>query len=197
MTTQPNARLTPEEYLRIERAAEWKSEYIDGEMFAMSGASRRHVLITGNVYAELRAALRGTPCAAHVIDQRVSTDRQRHYTYPDVVVACDPIQFADDQRDTIMNPTVIVEVLSKSTENYDRGAKFERYRAVPTLAEYMLVSQERIHVELYTRHPEGWVFREWNDPAGEIELTSLKCRLKIAEVYERVTFDNLNDSSTS
>lgn len=191
MTTQPSARLTPEEYLRIERAAEWKSEYIDGEMFAMAGASRRHVLITGNVYAELRASLRGTPCAAHVLDQRIATDPQRHYTYPDVVVACDPLQFVDEHSDTIMNPVLIVEVLSESTEKYDRGAKFERYRAVPTLAEYVLVSQERVHIELYTRQPDGgWAFHEWNDPAAEIELASLKCRLKIAEVYERVSFDD-------
>lgn len=190
MTTRPDVRLTPEEYLRIERAAEWKSEYIDGEMFAMSGASPRHVLITSNLVRELGNQLRDTPCAAYPADLRVATDKLRHYTYPDVVVACEPLQFADEHRDTITNPVLIAEVLSESTEKYDRGAKFERYRAIPTLAEYMLVAQDRVHIELYTRHANGtWVLREWNDPGAEIDLTSLRCRLKVAEVYAKVTFD--------
>jgi Uma2 family endonuclease len=189
MTTRPDVRLTPEEYLRIERAAEWKSEYLDGEMFAMAGASPRHVLIATNVARELGNRLAATPCATYAADLRVATDHQRHYTYPDVVVACEPLQFSDEHRDTITNPTLIVEVLSDTTEKYDRGAKFERYRSIPTLAEYMLVSQDRVHIELYTRQSEGgWVLREWNDPAAEIDLVSLRCHLKIAEVYAKVTF---------
>jgi len=197
MTTQPSARLTPEEYLRIERAAEWKSEYIDGEMFAMAGASPRHVLIATNLAAEFRDGLRNTPCTAYTADLRVATDRRRHYTYPDVVVACEPLQVVDDHRDTITNPTLIAEVLSEATEKYDRGAKAERYRAVPTLAEYMLVSQERVHIELYTRQPNGvWNLREWNDSGAEIELTSVGCRLKIAEVYAKVVFDTPDSSTT-
>src|SRR4051794_37865280 len=130
MTTRPDVRITPEEYLRIERAAEWKSEYIDGEMFAMSGASHRHTIIVGNVAGELRAQLRNGPCTVSASDLRVATDRRRHYTYPDVVVVCDPPQFVDDQLDTLINPALIAEVLSDSTEKYDRGAKFERYRSV-------------------------------------------------------------------
>ena len=190
MTTRPDVRLTPEEYLRIERAAEWKSEYIDGEMFAMAGASLRHVLITGNLIRELGNQLREGPSTVFPVDLRVATDRRRHYTYPDVVVVCDPPQFVDGQQDTITNPTLIAEVLSESTEKYDRGAKFERYRAVPTLAEYLLVSQERVHVELYTRQANGgWVLREWNDSNAEIDLASPQCRLKIAEIYAKVTFD--------
>ena len=189
MTTRPDVRLTPEEYLRIERAAEWKSEFIDGEMFAMAGASPRHVLIATNLVAELRNRLREGPCTVYAADLRVATDRQRHYTYPDVVVVCDPLQFVDEHRDTLTNPKVIAEVLSDSTEKYDRGAKFERYRSVPTLSEYLLVSQDRVHIELYTRqHDGGWFLRDWNDPAAEIELVSLRCRLKIAEVYAKVTF---------
>ena len=189
MSTRPDVRLTPEEYLRIERAAEWKSEYIDGEMFAMSGASARHVLIATNLVRELGNRLRESPCIVYAIDLRVATDRLRHYTYPDLVVVCDPSQFVDDQLDTLTNPKVIVEVLSDSTEKYDRGEKFERYRAVPTLAEYLLVSQDRVHIELYTRQPPGeWILREWSDPAAEIELASLGCRLKVSEVYAKVTF---------
>ncbi|HXH92894.1 MAG TPA: Uma2 family endonuclease [Thermoanaerobaculia bacterium] len=195
MTTNPHPRLTPEEYLRIERAAEWKSEYIDGEMFAMAGASMRHVLITTNLVGELRDRLREGPCTVYGAELRVATDRLRHYTYPDVVVVCDPVEVVDEHRDTLTNPKVIAEVLSDSTEKYDRGAKFERYRAVPTLSEYLLVSQDRVHIELYTRQPDGgWFLREWNDPDAEIDLTSLHCRLKIAEVYAKVTF---GDQATS
>lgn len=193
MTTHAHARLTPEEYLRIERAAEWKSEYVDGEIFAMSGASPRHVLITLNLAAELRNALRETPCAAYSADLRVATDRHRHYTYPDVVVACEPLQYVDEHRDTITNPVLIAEVLSESTEKYDRGAKFERYRAIPTLAEYLLVAQDRVHVELYTRQPDAaWVLREWNDAGATIDLASLECSVAISEIYAKVTFGDPN-----
>jgi Uma2 family endonuclease len=189
MTTHPDIRITPEEYLRIERAAEWKSEYIDGEMFAMSGASRRHVLITGNLTRILGNHLLDGPCTVYPIDLRVATDPNRHFTYPDVVVLCDPPQFVDDQPDTILNPKVIVEVLSDSTEKYDRGAKAERYRSVPTLSEYLLVSQEHVHIELYTRQSDGgWSLHEWSDAAAEIELVSLGCRLRVAEVYAKVDF---------
>ncbi|MEK6376024.1 MAG: Uma2 family endonuclease [Acidobacteriota bacterium] len=196
MTTRADVRLTSEDYLRIERAAEWKSEYIDGEMFAMAGASPRHVLIATNGARELGNQLREGPCTVYTADLRVSTDRQRHYTYPDVVVVCDPPQFVDDQLDTVTNPAFIAEVLSDSTEKYDRGAKFERYRAVPTISEYLLVSQDRVHVELYTRQPDGgWFLREWNNPATEIELVSLRCRLPIAEVYAKVNFGTTTSSA--
>lgn len=188
MTTRPDVRLTPEEYLRIERAAEWKSEYIDGEMFAMAGASLRHTVIVTNLAGELRNQLRAGPCTVSSADLRVATDRRRHYTYPDIVVICDPPQFVDEHRDTVTNPTLIAEVLSESTEKYDRGAKFERYRTVATLSEYLLVSQDRVHVELYHRGDGEWILREWNDPAAEIDLVSLPCRLKVAEVYAKVNF---------
>ena len=194
MTTRPDLRLTPEEYLRIERTAEWKSEYIDGEMFAMSGASFELTVIVANLAGELRNALRNGPCIVASADLRVATDRRRHYTYPDVVVVCDPPEFVDEQLDTLTNPKVIAEVLSDSTEKYDRGAKSERYRAVPALSEYLLVSQDRVHLELYTRQSDGgWFLREWNDPTAEIELTSLGCRLKVGEVYAKVTFGEKPD----
>ncbi len=119
----------------------------------------------------------------------MATDRQRHYTYPDVVVVCDPPQFVDEQLDTITKPAFIAEGLSDSTEEYDRGAKFERYRAVSTLSAYLLVSQDRVHVELYTRQAGGgWFLREWNDQGMEIDLVSIRCRLRIAEVYAKVNF---------
>jgi len=189
MSTNPAARLTPQEYLRIEREAEWKSEYVDGEMFAMAGASPRHTQIVGNLVRLLGNELLEGPCIVHPIDLRVATDPQRHYAYPDVVVVCDPPEYVDTKLDTLTNPAFIAEVLSETTEKYDRGAKFERYRGVPTLSEYLLLAQDRVHVELYTRQPDGaWVLHEWNDPAAEIELASLGCRLKIAGIYAKVTF---------
>jgi len=195
--------MTPEEYLRIERAAEWKSEYIDGEMFEFARPSIRHTLIAGNLAATLSNLLRKGPCTTYALALRMTTDRLRHYTYPDVMVACERVQCVDEHQDTITNPTLIAEVLSESSENYDRGDKFERYRAVPTLSEYMLVAQDRVHIELYTRQSDGtWILREWNDPSAEITLGSLPCHLKIAEVYRKVTFDEQAagasaDSSTS
>ena len=183
--------MTPEEYLRIERAAEWKSEFIDGEMFAMSGASHRHTIITANLIRSLGNQLLNGPCTVSSADLRVATDRRRHYTYPDIVVVCDPPQYVDGQLDTVTNPTLIAEVLSDSTEKYDRGGKFERYRAVPSLSEYLLVAQDRVHVELFSRQTDGrWSLRDWNDPEAEIDIESLHCRLKVAEVYAKVTFDD-------
>jgi Uma2 family endonuclease len=182
--------MTPEEYLRLDRADEWRSEYIDGRMFERHHPTARHVLIATNLASELHGRLRGAPGFAAMGAMRITTDAQRHYAYPDVVAVRDEPQFVDDQLDTLMNPGFIAEVLSDSTENDDRGAKFERYRAVPTLAEYMLVSQDRVHVELYTRSADGiWLLREWSDAAAEIELASLGCRLNVAEVYAKVTFE--------
>jgi Uma2 family endonuclease len=159
-------------------------------MFAMAGASPRHSLIAMNLGRELGNQLLEGPCLVFGNDLRVSTDPQRHYTYPDVIVACDPPEYVDTNLDTLVNPTLVAEVLSESTEKYDRGAKSERYRSVASLAEYLLVAQDRVHVELYTRQADGgWVLREWHDPAGEIELVSLRCRLKVAGIYAKVKFD--------
>jgi Uma2 family endonuclease len=189
--------MTTEEYLRIERAAEWKSDYLDGKMLPWPPVTALHVLITTNVGCEIHDQLREGPCNAYMSALRVTTDPRRHYTYPDVVVACDPLQFVDEHKDTITNPILVAEVLSDATEAYDRGVKAERYRAVPTLAEYLFVSQERVHIELYTRRPDGaWSFREWNDPHAEIDLASVGCRLKIAEVYAKVELDSADSSTT-
>lgn len=183
--------MTAEEYLRIERAAvEDRSDYVDGEMIPRAVSSIRHVLIASNLVCELSTLLRQAPCLAFTANFRVATDPLRHYTYPDVGVACEPLRLLDANEDTLLNPTFLVEVLSDENENYDRGPKFERYRGVESLAQYMLVSQDRVHIELYTRQPNGeWTLRESNDLDAEIELNSLSCRLKIAEVYLEVRFD--------
>jgi Uma2 family endonuclease len=148
-------RLTEAEYLEIERTAEWKSEFFNGEMFAMAGATPEHVLIAGNVAAELRLQLRGRPCRVYPVDLRVKVSDTGLYTYPDVVVVCGEPRFDELRGDTLLNPTLIVEVLSSSTEAYDRGDKFAHYRRLDSLQEYVLVAQDRCRIERFLRQKEG------------------------------------------
>jgi Uma2 family endonuclease len=173
--------------LELERAADFRSEYLDGEIFAMGGASPRHVLIVTNVAGELRSQLRDQPCTVYSTDLRVQVSRDGLYTYPDVVVICGRPTYSDDQRDMVTNPQVIVEVLSKSTKNYDRGEKFEQYRKMESFVEYLLIAQDRTHVEHYIRQADGtWLLSETDDPATTIELASVVCRLPLAEIYAKV-----------
>lgn len=189
MSSQPQLRYTPEEYLMRERQAEYKSEYLAGEIFAMSGASERHNLIAGNIFAAFHAQLRGRPCRAYVNDMRVKVSTTGLYTYPDVVALCGEPQFDDEQKDTLLNPTVIVEVLSPSTEAYDRGGKFGHYRKLASLAEYVLVSQEESHIEHYVRQPDNqWLLSEASGLQEAVQLPSINCTLALSEVYEKVTF---------
>jgi Uma2 family endonuclease len=180
------AHFTPGEYLALERNAEFKSEYIDGEIIAMSGASREHNLVGGNIFAFLHAQLRGRSCEVYFNDMRLGVDLARHYTYPDVAVVCGEPEFADDQFDTLLNPTVLVEVLSPSTEDYDRGRKFARYRALGTLVDYVLVAQDQMHVEHFTRDGMRWTLTELGEPDAVLDLPSIGCHLTLAEIYERV-----------
>jgi len=187
MSLQPGAYLTPKEYLALERGAEYKSEYLAGEIFAMAGTSERHNLIAGNVFAELHAQLRKRPCKVYVSDVRLKVNRTGLYTYPDVMVVCGETQFADDQQDMILNPTVIIEVLSESTEGYDRGKKFEHYRKLDSLSEYILIAQDRYHVERYVRQPDNqWLLAETDNVHDTLSLTSIACNLVLAEIYDKV-----------
>lgn len=191
MTSRPKtAYLAPEEYLAAERRNEYKSEYIDGEVFAMTGASRRHNLITINLAREVSQQLRGRPCEAYVGDMRVkvASKREYAYTYPDVVIVCGEPRFEDGHLDTLLNPTVLVEVLSESTERYDRGKKFGLYRAIESLAEYLLVAQDECRVEQYVRRPDGrWLLSDHRSPEEVVELASARCALALREVYEKVS----------
>ena len=190
MPSQAEARLTPQEYLALEREAPYKSEYFQGEMFAMSGASRRHNLISLNIGAELRAQLRHRPCEVYTSDMRVKIRATELYTYPDVVVACEEPAFEDTVGDTLLNPTVLVEVLSKSTADYDRGGKFEHYRALPSLQEYLLVAQEQPHVVQYIRQSDTtWLLSEMRDLEAHLHLPSITCDLALSEVYAKVRFN--------
>lgn len=188
MTAQPKPYLTPDEYLSLERQATHKSEYFQGDIFAMAGASPRHTLIVTNVAGELRAQLKKRPCTVHSTDLRVRVDSTGLFTYPDVVVVCDGPKFADDQRDTLTNPTLLVEVLSKSTKDYDRGEKFEQYRTIESFREYLLIAQDRPHVEHYLRQPGGktWLLAETSNLEDVIQLESIASELALGEIYDKV-----------
>lgn len=187
MSTQPKPYLSPQEYLAVERAAAYKSEYFAGEVFAMSGASRPHNLIVTNLISELRGQLRGRPCEVYPSDMRVKVSPTGLYTYPDVVVVCGTPRFDDAHTDTLLNPTVLFEVLSDSTEGYDRGRKFEHYRQLASLQEYVLIAQEQYHVEHYVRQADHrWLLSETNDRGETLHLPSLACDLALAEVYDRI-----------
>jgi Uma2 family endonuclease len=149
MSSQAQKRSTAEEYLALERQAQCKSEYYAGEIFAVAGASRWHNLIVANVIGELRSQLKGQPCTTYPSDMRVKISPTGLYTYPDVTVVCGEAQFDDTQQDTLLNPTLIVEVLSESTAAYDRGGKFAHYRKLATLMEYVLITPTKPHIEHY------------------------------------------------
>ena len=187
MSTRPKPFLTPEEYLTSERAGEQKHEYYHGEVFAMVGASFEHVRITGNLFASLHGQLQGRPCDVFASDLRVRVSRTCLYTYPDVGVVCDEPEFDDQHNDTLLNPKVIIEVLSPSTEGYDRGKKFAHYRTVESLVEYLLVSQDQPRVEQYIRQPnDDWLLHEAAELEETIHLRSIECDLKLSDVYANV-----------
>ena len=186
---QKKPRLTPQEYLAIERAAEFRSEYFAGEMFAMAGGKPRHSLVSANVIGTLRALLKGRRCTAYESNLRVAVSDTGLYTYPDASVFCEPMTFIDPEQDTATNPTLLVEVLSKSTEGYDRGKKFEHYRRLASLREYVLVSQDEPHVERFLREEDGrWVLAAVSGLDAVLRLTSIDVDLPLAEVYEKVDF---------
>ena len=196
MSSQLSPKLTPQEYLAKERAAEFKSEFYRGEMFAMAGASRRHNLIALNVAAEVRQALKLRPCEVYPSDMRVRVEETGLYTYPDVVVVCGEPEFEDDEVDTLLNPTLLVEVLSKSTEGYDRGAKARQYRTLPSLQEHVLISQDRIDIESMVRQSgDEWLFRQTTTLAT-VTFASLDITIDVAEIYRNVDF-GLGDADTS
>ncbi len=190
MSTQAVPHLTPEEYLEIERSADFRSEYLDGAMYAMAGASRSHGRIVGNAFALLHQQLEGRDCEPAVADQRLAIPSHRLITYPDVFVTCGPDQYFDDRRDTLADATLIIEVLSVSTKNYDRREKFFFYRSLPSFREYLLIAQDRVFVAHHLRQPDGaWLMREYVSLSDEIELTSIGCRLRLAAAYARVEFE--------
>ena len=182
------AELTPAEYLSIERAASYRNEYFRGQMFAMAGGSARHSRIKTNVLSYLNNRLKGQPCSTYDSDLRVKCPTGL-YTYPDASVLCGELEFDDEHKDTVLNPTLLIEVLSKSTEAYDRGKKFDHYRTIPSLREYVLVSQDEPMVQRFVRNDDDtWTLSAVSSLDQAALLSSIGIDLPLADVYERVDF---------
>jgi Uma2 family endonuclease len=196
MSSAPRDWISPEQYLAIERRATERHEYYRGEMFAMSGASREHNLIAGNLARALGNRFVGRPCETYTSDMRVRIDRSGLYTYPDVVVVCGEPRFLDAEVDTLLNPTVLMEVLSKSTEAHDRGFKSASYRLIPSMWQYVIVAQDRMAVECYTRRGEVWELSDARGAEATLRLESLGVEIPLSEVYERVTISLEDESET-
>ena len=179
-------KMTPEEYLAFERASEERHEYADGEVFAMAGCSRKHSLAAQNVARELGNALLDGPCEVHGSDMKIRAAQPTRYHYADASVACGQPLFEDDAEDVLLNPKLVVEVLSKSTERYDRGDKFESYRSIASLTDYVLVSQKAVLVEHYHRLADGtWNYRALG-PGERLGLASLGCEIEVDRIYLKV-----------
>lgn len=186
---RPRYRYTVEQYLAFERGSPTKHEYYDGNIYAMTGASRRHVLIVTNLIVSLDARLRDRPCEVYGPDMRLKVSRTGLYTYPDVIVACDEPQFEDGEVDTLLNPQVVIEVLSKSTRDYDRSEKFGHYGNVASLGDSVLISQDDRHVEHRVRQSDGtWITSEHHRPDAVVALSSIGCDLPLSEIYRRIRF---------
>lgn len=188
MTVQPRLYLTETEYLERERVSTIKHEYYAGEIFAMPGASEAHNLIASSVNVIIYTQIRGRGCRIYPGDMRLKIVKTGLYTYPDLTIVYGTPEFTDMmKRDTLLNPTIIVEILSPSTERYDRGVKFQNYRTIETLKEYILIAQNKYHIERYIRH-EGntWILTEAVGVDSTIAIESIQCILSLADVYELV-----------
>lgn len=182
---------TLDEYLMMDRASQQKHEYLDGRVYDMVGGSEAHNVIIGNTFASLHAQLRRKACKVYVESMRVLTP-SKLATFPDVIVVCGDVQLRDDHRDTLLNPTVIVEVLSPSTAFYDRGAKWGEYKTIPSLCDYLLIKQDEAEIEHFSRAADT----EWTDNSiiyrGQeqvFEIRSIECVLALSDVYEKVSFE--------
>jgi Uma2 family endonuclease len=186
MAAEMKPRLSFDEYLAIECKAEYKSEFVDGRMYGMAGASPEHNLIVVNVGSELRAQLKSKHSRVYASDMLLRIDAKQSGRYPDVTVVCGESKFYKNQH-ALLNPTLLVEVLSPSTENYDRGIKAEEYRSIITLKEYLLIAQDRCHVEHYLRQSNNqWLLTEFSKLEDNLFLPSINCHLLLREVYENV-----------
>ena len=189
MTAVLKTKLTAREYLAIESRAEFKSEFFNGEMFAMAGASLRHNVIRENLSVEIGSRLKGGPCRALSADQRVLVDRTGLYTYPDLLIVCGPFELDPENAHTITNPTAIVEVLSPSTEKYDWGAKFRNYQQIPSLKEYVLVAQDEAVIERYIRLADGsWGLISFVGLEATLAFTSVPVHIPLVDVYAGISF---------
>jgi Uma2 family endonuclease len=192
MAAHAQPRFTPEQYLAFDRSAEQRHEYYDGAVHAMAGGSPNHNHIVGNLTREFGVALKKQPCLVMPSDARIRTTSGRFFMYPDLVIACEPREFADDRKDTLLKPTLVVEVLSPSTEMFDRDVKLDRYRTILSLQEYMMVSQFEPSVEIFRRGPgSDWTISHYEGLQVECEIRGLPggvFRILLAEIYEKIEF---------
>jgi len=192
MQPQPKPYFNPEEYLALERQAETKSEYWNGQIYALAGASRAHVLIVTNLVAGLGAQSRGRPCEVYSSDMRVQVAATGLYTYPDVIVVCGKPRFEDRHRDTLLNPLVLIEVLSPSTAIYDRGAKFEFYRSLESLSDYLLVAQDEPKIDHYTRQSaDRWLLSTYRGLDATVPIPAIDCALPLADIYDKIDWSEV------
>ncbi|MGF1513697.1 MAG: Uma2 family endonuclease [Elainellaceae cyanobacterium] len=183
----PKKSYTAEEYLELETSAETRSEYRQGEIISMTGGTPEHNRISGNLYIALSLALRGKSYETFHVDQRLWIPTANLYTYPDVMVVPKPLELQAGRRDTVISPHFIAEVLSKSTQNYDRGEKFTAYRTIPSFQEYLLIDQYRIHIEHYVKTAaHQWLLSEYDDPTITLSLKALGLEISIADLYESI-----------
>ncbi len=185
----PVRRFTPEEYMELEEQALEKSEYIDGFIYAMSGSTPKHAAITANVIGNLVPGLKKGSCRVYSGDLKIASDMRGHFTYPDAVVVCGKPRFHDKFKDVLLNPTVIIEVLSPSTEAYDRGDKFKRYRRIGSLTDYLLIAQDQPLVEHFSKQTDGWVMQDADKLSGKIKLKTLKMTFALTELYDGIEFE--------
>ena len=191
MSTLTVTHVTPEEYLAAERLSETRSEYIDGGVFPMTGATENHSTVVLNIGAELNVQLRGRGCKAFVIDMKVRLPGSNKFFYPDAVVVCGERQYHDGRKDIITNPDVVIEVLSPGTESFDRGAKFEAYRTVESLKEYLLVAQDKPFIEQFVKNEAGkWEYASAIGLESSLTLPSIGCTLNLGAVYDKVDFNS-------
>lgn len=185
--------LTPEEYLEFERQSDEKHEYIGGQLYQMAGASKRHVQLTSRLTTLLSIQIGNRPCDVLASDMRVQV--RNAYFYPDVTVACEDGHYIGEREDTLLNPSVVIEVLSPSTQDYDRGSKWQEYRQITNLQDYLLVSQDKMQIEHYNRTSEtSWNFQEYTNDEDVIVLESVGCELKLGDIYRMIVFPKDSDS---
>jgi Uma2 family endonuclease len=186
MAAIPKTFISEETYLKQERTAASKSEYYKGEIFAMAGATKEHNAIVGAIIGELYSYLKGKSCSVYPSDLRVHNNSNSLYTYPDVTVVCGKQEYLDDKFDTLLNPTIIFEVLSPATEDYDRGTKFKLYRSIPSLQNYVVVSSTEYTAEAYTRNEDTWVLTTAKDKGEHIHLSAIDYDLALIDIYAQV-----------
>ncbi len=189
MQVQEQHQISPEEYLTGERESDMRHEYFAGEVFSMAGASREHNQISKNIVRLLGNQLLEKPCSVFASDMKVKVKKKKKYSYPDIVVVCEKEEYEDEHNDVLLNPVVLIEILSDSTEAYDRGDKFSRYQDIPSFTEYILVSQYTFKMERFTRQPNNsWVYTIYQGEEDILSVETIDCELPLAEVYKKVRF---------